>query len=216
MKDQDLPRDAETEDLLAGQAAEVQPPAELHVQVVDALRARGLIRATPGRGPTLAWWSFTAAAAVVAFFAGRMTAAAPGSTADAVGGPSVVAAGAPPPLMIPDGRSAWMFLLYEDGRFDAGDLRPHEVARAYDAWAAAAADQGVLLLGEKFADEETLVTGAEVITRPLSITAPPGMLGGMLVVAAPDRAAAVALARETPHHELGGIVVVRQIDRRPR
>jgi hypothetical protein len=54
------------------------------------------------------------------------------------------------------------------------------------------------------------------MTRPLSIMPPPGMLGGMFVVAAPDREAAVALARETPHHALGGIVVVREIDRMPR
>lgn len=107
-------------------------------------------------------------------------------------------------------------MLYEDGRFDPGESTPDEVARAYGAWARAAAAQGVMLMAEKFSDEETLLVDGEARARPFGVDEPPGVLGGVFVVAAPTREAALALARETPHHEMGGIVVLREIGRGPR
>ena len=213
MKDDDILPDGDADDLVAGMPAEVEPPAELHAQVVDALRAQGLVRGAPAPRPPLAYWALSAAAVLVAFLAGRAGAGLPPGAPTA---PETAVAPGTPGLAIPEGSSAWALLLYEDRRFDAGALSPGEVARAYDAWGRAAAARGVMLMGEKFSDEETLLVGGEVTTRPLSFAALPGMLGGIFVVAAPTREAALALAREMPHHELGGIVLMREIDRGPR
>jgi hypothetical protein len=79
MTDHDVRPDPDAEDLLAGQPPEAQPPPELRAHVVDALRARALSRGAPPLRPTLAWWTLTAAAALVAFLGGRMTAATPES-----------------------------------------------------------------------------------------------------------------------------------------
>ena len=211
MSDHDARPEADADDLLARFPAEVEPPAGLRDQVVEALRAQGLVRPTSTSRQPFAYWALTAAAAALAFLGGRASASGPSPVSRAI-----TDASATPGLAVPEGRSAWAFLLFEDGRFDAGDLSPDEVARTYDSWARAAAAQGVVILAEKFADEETILVGGTETTRPVGLGAPPGMLGGIFVVAAPTRAAAIAVARETPHHELGGIVLVREIDRAPR
>jgi hypothetical protein len=214
MTDHDPLSDRDAGDLLGGMPAEVEPPAELRAEVVDALRAQGLVRRASAPRTPLVYWALSATAVLVAFLAGR--ASADGLTPGAPEAPEIAVARGTPGLAIPEGSSAWAFLLYEDGRFDAGELSPDEVARAYDAWARAATESGVMLMGEKFSDEETLLVGGEATTRPLDFTGPPGMLGGIFVVAAPTREAALALASETPHHEMGGIVLMREIDREPR
>ena len=214
MRDHDLLSNGGAEDLLAGIPAEVEPPAELHAQVVDALRAQGLLREPPARRMPFAYWALSAAAVLAAFLAGR--ASGDGLLPVALEKPYVAVAQSTPELAIPEGSSAWAFLLYEDGRFDAGQLSPEEVARTYAAWAQLASARGVMLMAEKFSDEETLLVGGEARPRPLGVAAPPGTLGGIFIVAAPTREAALALARETPHHEMGGIVLMREIDRGPR
>lgn len=213
MSDDDPRVDGDAVDPLAGMPAEVEPPAELRAQVVDALRAQGLVRGAREPRMPLAYWSLSAAAVLVAFLAGR--ASDDGLAHGVEGAPESVVAPASPGLAVPEGRSAWALMLYEDERFDPGESTPDEVARAYGAWARAAAAQGVMLMAEKFSDEETLLVDGEARTRPFAVDAPPGMLGGMFVVAAPTREAALALARETPHHEMGGIVLLREIDRGP-
>jgi hypothetical protein len=214
MRDQDPLPHGDDDDLLAGMPAEVEPPAELRAQVVDALRAQGLVRGARAPRVPLAYWALSAAAVLAAFLAGR--ASGDGLTPRVPEAREIAVVSGTPGLAIPEGSSAWAFLLYEDGRFDAGDRRPDEVARAYDAWGRAAAARGVMLLGEKFSDEETLLVGGEARSRPLGVVAPPGTLGGIFIVAAPTREAALALARETPHHEMGGMVLMREIDRVPR
>lgn len=214
MTDHDPVLDGDADDLLAGMPAEVEPPAELRAQVVDALRAQGLVRGAAVPRTPLAYWALSATAVLVAFLAGR--ASADGFPSGAREAPEIAVAPGIPGLAIPEGSSAWAFLLYEDARFDAEGLSPDEVARVYDAWGRAATARGVMLMGEKFSDEETLLVGGEAITRPLGFASAPGMLGGIFVVAAPTREAALALARETPHHEMGGIVLMREIDRQRR
>jgi hypothetical protein len=216
MRDDDPRAERDTDDLLAGIPVELEPPVELRGHVVDTLRERGLVRSVSAIGSRLRYWAVTVAAALVAFLGGRMTASPPEPVATAPAASVETTTTAPegtPGLQIPEGRSAWAFLLYEDARFDAGDRSLEEVVRIYDAWGSAAAAAGVLLLGEKFADEETLLVEGQATARPLGAAAPPGMLGGMFVVAAPTQEAALALARETPHHEMGGIVLMREIDR---
>jgi hypothetical protein len=214
MSDHDPQADGGATDPLAGISAEVEPPLELRAHVVDALRAQGLVRGARTSRAPLAYWTLSAAAVLVAFLAGR--ASDDGLPRGGEEAPESVVAPTGPGLVVPEGSSAWALMLYEDGRFDPGESTPDEVARAYGAWARAAAAQGVMLMAEKFSDEETLLVDGEARTRPFGGDAPPGMLGGMFVVAAPTREAALALARETPHHEMGGIVVLREIDRGPR
>lgn len=213
MSDDDPRVDGDAVDPLAGMPAELEPPAELRAQVVDALRAQGLVRGAREPRTPLVYWSISAAAVLVAFLAGR--ASDDGLRRGLEEAPESVVAPASPGLAVPEGSSAWALMLYEDERFDPGESTPDEVARAYGAWARAAAAQGVMLMAEKFSDEETLLVDGEARTRPFGVDAPPGMLGGMFVVAAPTREAALALARETPHHEMGGIVLLREIDRGP-
>lgn len=219
MSDHDRGQEPDTDAWLADVPPELEPPPELRGQVLDALRERRLVRRGRPERSRLRHWALTAAAALVAFLGGRMSASrapAPTGGSEAVTSGPVVALEGMPGLEIPPGSSAWALLLYEDGRFDAGDRSPEEVARAYDAWGAAAAAAGVMLLGEKFADEETLLVEGSAETGPLGFAEAPGVLGGMFVVAAPTRQDALALARETPHHEMGGVILMREIDRLPR
>jgi hypothetical protein len=211
MSDHHARPETDADDLLARVPAEVEPPAALRDQVVGSLRAQGLLRGTPTSSPSFAYWALTAAAAVLAFLGGRASA----NDASPIP-PDLAVAPATPGLAVPEGSSAWALLLFEDGRFDAGDQSPEVVARTYDAWARVAAARGFLILAEKFADEETLLVDGEATTRPVGFVIPPGMLGGMFVVVAPTREAALALARETPHHEMGGIVLMREFDRTSR
>lgn len=204
----------DADELLGGVPAEIEPPAGLRHQVVGALRAQGLVRETPTSWPPVPYWLLTVAATVMAFLGGR--ASANGVLPQSGDAPEIAVATGAPGLTIPVGSSAWVFLLYEDERFDAADRSPAEIARSYEAWARRSAERGIMLLAEKFADTETLLVQGEATTRPLGLAVPPGMLGGMFVVAAPTREAALALARETPHHDLGGIVLMREIDRASR
>jgi hypothetical protein len=196
------PRPEGPDPLLDGQAAEVSPPAGLRREVVARLRREGLVVA----GAPWLRWTVTAAALAVAFVGGRASV----PPVDWTAGPPE--ARSPAAGALAAGPRQWALLLYEDARFDAGDATADELVGVYARWAEAERERGGLILAEKLADTETLLAGGEATTRAVGPAAGAGALTGLFIVEAPDRAAALDVARRTPHHRFGGVVLVRAID----
>lgn len=111
------------------------------------------------------------------------------------------------------GPDAWLLLLHEP---PGAALEPAAEAAAvaeYAAWARALAGEGRLVAGEKLADEPgwRLDPGGAP-GGPLPSLDEAGGVAGYFVLRAPDRAAALALARGCPHLSHGGWIEVRRID----
>lgn len=80
----------------------------------------------------------------------------------------------------------------------------------YSAWAGSLAQAGRLVGAEKLTDAGSAVSGDGDETVRSSV---PGAVSGYFLVRAADEAAALAIARESPHVKYGGIVEVRMIER---
>lgn len=150
-----------------------------------------------------AWGALALAACLAAFFAGI-------SISDRGAGRGPTAPAAP---------ARYLLLLYEDESYRAPVTPAEREARVaeYVEWAAELRERGIEIEGEELAPSaeadrlEGRVDGVEVARG--APAGPAGRLAGYFVVEAPDRAAALAIARTTPHLEHGGTVVVRRVMR---
>ena len=175
---------------------EFDPPPRLGRRIERSLRARGsLAPRTP------AWFRLAGAAAAAALLVAGgywlgMTAAGPRAAAEP--GPA---------------ETRYVLLLYENEDFRPAADEDALVAE-YRGWAVGLAREGSLVAGEKL-DE----TGVLLETPAGEGTALPGgdhgsalgRLGGYFVIAAADRAEALAIAGTNPHLRHGGRIVVRPI-----
>jgi hypothetical protein len=203
------------------------PPPHLEESVVAALASEGLVGNTaagaagsggphappgrPARVPTRrawAWGALALAASLAAFFAGVSISDRGAGSEDAL-----------PETVGPPGPERWLLLLYEDAAYRA-PATPEESAERiaeYVAWVEDLREQGVAVDGEELAGpvESEMLDGRRgaIETGPGAPSGPVGTVAGYFVVEAPDREAAIAIARTSPHLAHGGTVVVRRIVR---
>lgn len=179
------------------------PPADLEESVVAAL-ASGRAREpqTPRIPARRAWaWGALALAASLAVFLAGISVSDRGAShapaGRAPGGPAT--------------SERYLLLLYEDDAYRAPATPEEQTARVaeYSAWADDLRERGIDVEGEELAPlaESEWLGGRE------SGVEAAGTLTGYFLVAAPDAAAAVAIARTTPHLKHGGTVVVRRVVR---
>ena len=206
------------------------PPPDLEESVVAALAGEGLVGGSaagsagsmgphtppgrPARVPTRrawAWGALALAACLAAFFAGT-------SISDRGAGRGSAEPGTVGPPSEPSAER-WLLLLYEDAAYQAPATDEEHAGRVaeYSAWANDLAERGIVVEGEELAgpvDSEMLDGRRGTIeTGPGAPSGPVGTVSGYFVIEAPDQAAAVAIARTTPHLAHGGTVVVRRIVR---
>jgi hypothetical protein len=110
--------------------------------------------------------------------------------------------------------TTYLLMLHEDpSQYDG--LAPADIQRIierYSAWSRDLAARGLLVGGEKLADE-----GGKQLRRvagTLSVTDGPyaeakEVIGGYFVIQAPDEATALAIAAECPHLDQGWIALRR-------
>jgi hypothetical protein len=178
---------------LAALPRETPLPPDLEDRVVDALRARGLVRATstpagpPRRGVL------------------RLGLAAAGLFGSGLGAGwlSSRRAAAPP---VETGGPLYLLLLYPGSRFEPGTATDEATRVAeYGAWAGRLRRVGQLVGAEK------LKPAARLLGADATEARPPGPQGYFLVRAR-DEAEAEAIARECPHLRHGGRVAVQAVD----
>jgi hypothetical protein len=175
---------------------EIDPPSRLGRRIERSLRARGsLAPRTPG------WFRLAEAAAAAALLvAGGYWL---GVTVD---GPRVAAEpGA--------AETRYVLLLYEDENFRPSADEDALVAE-YRGWAVGLAREGSLVAGEKLEGTGMLLETPAGQGTPLpggDHGSALGRLGGYFVIAAADRAEALAIAGTNPHLRHGGRIVVRPI-----
>lgn len=163
-------------------AVDLEPPPHLEGRIVERLRANGLLRS--GRPRTRPW---LAAAALFVL------------------GTSLGAWWRTPTKEVPPA-SRFLLLLYP-GQATPQSLVDRDVsARDHGAWVAALRKRGRAVSGERLAPGADAAVGFE------GSTAPEPAPQGFFVVGAPTLADAVELARESPHVQGGGRIVVRTID----
>lgn len=184
MSDSEEDRDVSTP--LAGLPRELPPPPALEAQVVERLSARGLLT----RRRTLRWMA-PLAAALAGVAGGWLLRSLPQPEAPAA----------------PAGS---LYLLLIEG--EPAETRPvDELVATYRAWGETLAARGQLAGAEKLEDEGlVLAAGAAGPATPLELG--PTTLGGYFVVRAGSLAEAEAIARTTPHVQMGGRVTVRPVD----
>ena len=161
--------------------------AALEHRVVASLTARGVLQSPRRRRVA---WALAAAAVVLAFVGGRMTAAA----------------GTPPG---PDGMPQWLLLLYEDGSF-RGPAPGQEgrYVEEYSRWAAGlAAEQRLVAAGE-------LPPGGVLIDpdgrgQPHTEATRLGATTGYFLIKAESAERAREIAATCPHLRHGGRIVIR-------
>ena len=202
------------------------PPPDLEDSVVAALAGEGLVGGAaagsagsvgsqapgrPTRVPTRrawAWGALALAACLAAFFAGTAI------TDRGAGRES-----AEPGTLGPPSAERWLLLLYEDAAYQAPATDEERAGRVaeYAAWANDLAERGIVVEGEELAGpvESEMLDGRRgaIETGPGAPSGPVGTVSGYFVIEAPDQAAAVAIARTTPHLAHGGTVEVRRIVR---
>lgn len=200
------------------------PPPDLEESVVAALAGEGLIggeevagssgigtEARTARVPARrawAWGGLALAACLAAFVAGI-----------AISDRGAGRESAEPGTVGPPSAEQWLLLLYEDAAYQAPATDEEHAGRVaeYAAWANDLAERGIVVEGEELAgpvDSEMLDGRRGAIeTGPGAPSGPVGTVSGYFVIEAPDQAAAVAIARTTPHLAHGGTVVVRRIVR---
>jgi hypothetical protein len=182
-----------TEDF-TGLPREAPPPRGLEDATVDALVARGLLRRRrSGRAPALTL-GLGLVASVLLF----------------LGGVAVGRKDAAPP---PSPTAQFALLLYEgpDYRRSAPDGEAERV-REYGAWAAARAERGELVAGEKLRDESDVVIGSDGAVTTAASAPGATRLAGFFVIRASDARRAVEIARSCPHVRYGGSIVIREIE----
>jgi hypothetical protein len=204
------------------------PPPDLEESVVAALVGEGLVGgegsagsargaapdgrvASPARVPgrrAWAWGALALAASLAAFFAGMSISDRGAGREDAL-----------PETVGPPAPERWLLLLYEDAAYRAPATPEESAGRVaeYVAWVEDLREQGVVVDGEELAGpvESEMLDGRRgaIETGPGAPSGPVGTVAGYFVVEAPDREAAIAIARTTPHLAHGGTVVVRRIVR---
>jgi hypothetical protein len=183
-----------TEDF-AGLPREAEAPRGLEDATVEALVARGLLRRPPARRPRAPVPALALAASVLLF----------------LGGVAVGRRGEPALPPAPPGQFA--LLLYEGpGYRHSAPGEEAERVREYGAWAAARAEQGELVAGEKLREDPDVVVGSD---GTVSTPAPPAgadRLAGFFLIRAADARRAVEIARSCPHVRYGGSIVIREIE----
>jgi hypothetical protein len=183
-----------TEDF-AGLPREAEAPRGLEDATVEALVARGLLRRPPARRHRAPVPALALAASVLLF----------------LGGVAVGRRGEPALPPAPPGQFA--LLLYEGpGYRRSAPGEEAERVREYGAWAAARAEQGELVAGEKLREDPDVVVGAD---GTVSTPAPPAdedRLAGFFLIRAADARRAVEIARSCPHVRYGGSIVIREIE----
>ncbi len=210
------PRD----ELLAELPPEVSPPEGLRADVVHRLATLGMVTPpAPARSfvPMAPWTrgALTAAAVIVAFFAGRSS--LPSRTDTPPLDPSAPPMSTQSPETFGDttagGAAArWAFLLYEDERYNPNGLSLPQIDSAYLGWVDDRRAAGVVDRAEKLGATEFALSAGPPVTRPAGAHGPHGILTGIFLVRAPTLEAALQLARETPHWRMGGNVVVRFLE----
>lgn len=200
------------------------PPPDLEESVVAALAGEGLVGGGEASGSSgsgaedrpagvpprraWAWGAFALAACLAAFFAGI-------SISDRGAGRE----SAEPGTVGPPSAEQWLLLLYEDAAYlaPATDVERGERVAEYAAWANDLAGRGIVVEGEELAGpvESEMLDGRRgaIETGPGAPSGPVGTVSGYFVIEASDQAAAVAIARTTPHLAHGGTVEVRRIVR---
>jgi hypothetical protein len=166
-------------------------PQGLEGQVVDHLRARGLLRGS-ARRRRLTWMAAMLIASAATFGLGRHLGA---RQAAAIGGPK--------------SGPEFLVLLYEDQGFDRG-APGEERARVveYGAWARRLADRSQLVSAGRLGGAADAVQLPQTDAPPRSSSTEPT---GYFVIVAADRQEAVRVASTCPHLRYGGRVVVRPI-----
>ena len=159
------------------------PPAELEARVVDALRARGLIRSPR---PRRRWRSAAAALAALAIGVGLGRA-----TAHRAGG----AAEAP--------ARTFMLLLYPGTGLDPSPGAESRRVEEYGVWARGLAQEGRMIRGEKLKDGARLFGNAAPYAS---------LLQGFFLIRASTLEEAEEVARTCPHRGHGGTIALREVD----
>ena len=191
------------DDIIAGALGrlprEATPPAHLEEATLTRMRDAGLIRThrrwAPG-GFSVASWALAAGIAVMAFAGGSLY-----GTGRAA----------------PEAQPTFALLLYGAGSGD--DSAAHfERAAEYSSWARADHASARVIGGEALGSPvASLARYASNRGRSDSVIVDeedhgnPSEFVGYFLVTAPDREAAVQLARDCPHLRYGGRVVVRRV-----
>lgn len=178
---------------------EIDPPPGLGRRIERSLRARDSLAPAP-RAP--AWFRLAGAAAAAALLVTG------GYWLGAIGGGADVLVETDPA-----NEARWVLLLYEGEDFRPSADEEGLVAE-YRAWAVGLAREGMLVAGEKLDETGTLLEapgGGGSALPGGDHGSPLGRLGGYFVIAAADRAEALAIAGTNPHLRHGGRIVVRPI-----
>lgn len=176
---------------------EIDPPPGLGRRIERSLRARDSLAP---RAP--AWFRLTGAAAAAALLVTG------GYWLGAIDGGADVVVEADPADEI-----RYVLLLYEDADFRPSADEDALVAE-YRGWAIGLARDGALVAGEKLDETGMLLEapGGDGTALPGGADGSPlGRLAGYFVIAAADRAEALAIAGTNPHLRHGGRIVVRPI-----
>ncbi len=174
---------------------EQTPPATLEEKTVQALKARGLLRAERVGAfravPRFAVAIGVAAACLLLGFVAGKWQAAPSS-------PRVTQA---------------LFVLFLYGA-ETEPVHEAERIKEYGQWLHGLAENGRLASGEKLKDSgrvlRNLAGQLDVHNSPLAEE--PGALGGYFIIAAANYDEALKIAAECPHLKHGGVIELREID----
>ena len=194
--------DADTDDPAWGPAEEGKMralgsesplPPGLEERTVEALRARGMLRARTPRPRQAQMWAAAAMLALVAGTAGFALGRAR---------PAVAAAEASSPR--------FLLLLHEDASYQApaGEVAHRERVAEYAGWARELARRGQLVGGDELGDGGWMMT---VSQGDSPLVAGGDRIAGYFILRAPDAAAALALGRGCPHLRHGGRIELRAI-----
>jgi hypothetical protein len=168
---------------MGGAFHDAAPDPRLEDRVVAELSKRGLL--APAARPRRPWSVAIAAAVVLAFGAGWLTARE-----------TMISS---PASLAQTGR--WVMLLYRI----PGEKPEAERLAEYQSWAAQAKDSGVVVSGEK------LDNGAWALSWDRSSWSDSADVAGYFVVQAADADKAMRIARSCPHVKYGGKVELRRI-----
>ena len=168
---------------LASLPRQLDPPTELERRVLAAFRSE-----TTRSRNTFSWRQLAAAAAliVISLAAGI-----------AIGRQSI------PSVADPNGGPRFMFLLWGSG--DAAGSPDDRSAEEYGRWAAAQRETGRSVSGERLSSEAVLVEAGRTIRTVAEVE-------GFFVVSAASLDEAAEIARNSPHVQRGGRIIVRPID----
>lgn len=179
---------------------EMTPPATLEDATVASLRNAGLLGARGGSRLNLGSWVLAASVAAIAF----------------TGGVAFAKRAAPPIAAAPTVQPTFALLLY--GPSGSGEDSATHAMRAmeYNEWANAYHPAGRIIGGEAFGVSVAALAAQSVGRGTDSIIVSDEPMNnndfvGYFLVQAPNRDAAVLLARNCPHLKYGGKVVVRRV-----